>query len=247
MSGPKITNSCRFYLFSNSCKINGGQDGDHLSRRHRPPAKPPPVKYTSSCREYQRITLTVKYFRNTATYEKPQGEVPSPTPPPLVHGESMTLCVRPRVHFIIYSAKLTLYLSHLFVNVLLQNHKHYCYEIQVFWRNFLRLRYCLLGSSARFVDWSLTSSLSALLVSLWSFAPQWSQWALLGWDTSSQESKEVACRYIDRAPVLCRQTRPLSFVPNSRHGNKNIPCNLHPFRISYKINALVTENCFFIY
>ena len=164
-----------------------------------------------------------------------------PPPSPLVHGENMTLCVRPRVNFIIDSAKLTLYLSHLFVNVLLENHKHYCYEIQVFWRNFLRLRYCLLGSSARFVDWSLTSSLSALLVSLWS------QWALLGWDTSCYDRKKMACRYIDRAPVLCRQTRPLSFVPNSRHSNKNIPCNLHPSRISYKINALVTENSFYIY
>lgn len=99
----------------------------------------------------------------------------------------------------------------------------------------------MLGSFARFVDLSLTSSLSALLVSLWS------QWALLGWDTS-YDSKEMACRYIDRAPVLCRQTRPLSFVPNSLHSNKNIHCNLHPLsRISYKINALVTENCFLIY
>ena len=60
-----------FTSFLILCKINGGQDGDHLWRRHRPPAKPPPIKYTSSCKEYQRITLTVKSFRNTATYEKP--------------------------------------------------------------------------------------------------------------------------------------------------------------------------------
>ena len=27
----------------------GGQDGDHCWWRHRPPAAPPPIKYTSSC------------------------------------------------------------------------------------------------------------------------------------------------------------------------------------------------------
>lgn len=59
-----------FTSFLILCKIkNGGQDGDHLSRRHRPPVEPP--KYTSSCGEDQRITMTVKSFRNTATYEKP--------------------------------------------------------------------------------------------------------------------------------------------------------------------------------
>ena len=55
-----------FTSFLILCKI---KNGGHLSRRHRPPEEPP--KYTSSCREDQRITVTVKSFRNTATYEKP--------------------------------------------------------------------------------------------------------------------------------------------------------------------------------
>ena len=77
-----------FTSFLILCKIkNGGQDGDHLSRRHRPPVEPP--KYTSSCGEDQTLG----------------GGSITPLPPPvLVHGEGMTLCVRPRVNFIIDSA-----------------------------------------------------------------------------------------------------------------------------------------------
>ena len=40
--------------------------------------------------------LKVKSFRNTATYQKLRGGVPS-TPPFLYHGGGMTLRVRPRV------------------------------------------------------------------------------------------------------------------------------------------------------
>ena len=36
------------------------QDGDHLWWRHRPPAVPPRIKYTSSCREGQRLSTKGK-------------------------------------------------------------------------------------------------------------------------------------------------------------------------------------------
>ena len=52
---------------------DGGQYGDHVWWRHRPPAAPPPVKYTSSCREDQRLSTDGKSFRNTATYQKLNG------------------------------------------------------------------------------------------------------------------------------------------------------------------------------
>ena len=32
-----------------SCNLGKIQDGDHCWLRHRPPAAPPPIKYTSSC------------------------------------------------------------------------------------------------------------------------------------------------------------------------------------------------------
>ena len=35
----------------------GGQDGVHCWLRHRPPAAPPPIKYTPSCREDQRLSI----------------------------------------------------------------------------------------------------------------------------------------------------------------------------------------------
>ena len=39
---------------------DGGQDGDHVWWRHRPPAVLPPIKYTSSCREHQRLSTECK-------------------------------------------------------------------------------------------------------------------------------------------------------------------------------------------
>ena len=36
------------------------QDGDHVWWRHRPPAAPPPIKYTSFCREDQRLSTEGK-------------------------------------------------------------------------------------------------------------------------------------------------------------------------------------------
>ena len=38
----------------------GGQDGDDCCLRHRPPAAPPPIEYTSSCREDQRLSTESK-------------------------------------------------------------------------------------------------------------------------------------------------------------------------------------------
>ena len=35
---------------------DGGQDGDHVRWRHRPPVALPPKKYTSSCRLFRRVT-----------------------------------------------------------------------------------------------------------------------------------------------------------------------------------------------
>ena len=82
------------------------QDGDHVWWRHRLPAAPPRIKYTSSCREDQRLSsfpLKAKSFRNTGTYQKLKVEVPlTPPPPTLYHGRSMTLRVRPRVNKLTY-------------------------------------------------------------------------------------------------------------------------------------------------
>ena len=36
------------------------QDGDHVWWRHRLPAAPPPIKYTSSCREDQKLSTEGK-------------------------------------------------------------------------------------------------------------------------------------------------------------------------------------------
>ena len=49
------------------------QDGDHVWWRHRPPAVPPPIKYTAVPHLVQQIKgfpLKAKSFRNTATYQK---------------------------------------------------------------------------------------------------------------------------------------------------------------------------------
>ena len=50
------------------------QDGDHVWWRHRPPAVPPRIKYTSSCREGQKISIEGKI--------EIRGGPSTPTPPP---------------------------------------------------------------------------------------------------------------------------------------------------------------------
>ena len=49
---------------------DGGQDGDHVWQRYRPSAASPPIKYTSTCWQDQRLSN-----RNTATYQKRRGGV----------------------------------------------------------------------------------------------------------------------------------------------------------------------------
>ena len=76
------------------------QDGDHVWWRHRPPATPPAIKYTSSCREDQRLSTEGKIVLKFCDISKTQGgKVPStPPPPPLLkRGGGMTLRVRARV------------------------------------------------------------------------------------------------------------------------------------------------------
>ena len=73
------------------------QDGDHCWLRHRPPAAPPPIKYTSSCREDQRLSTEGKIASKYCYISKSLGGF-HPPPPPLYHGGDMNLRVRPRVN-----------------------------------------------------------------------------------------------------------------------------------------------------
>ena len=76
---------------------DGSQDGDHCWWRHRPPAAPPPMKYTCSLvMKIKGFPLKVKLFPNTATYQKLGRGIPS-IPPLLCHGGCMNLRVRPRI------------------------------------------------------------------------------------------------------------------------------------------------------
>ena len=82
----KMINSRRFYRISNS---NGGQDSDHNWWRHKLPASPPPIKYTLSCREDQRLSSKDKIFSkyNNISLTLGRGSTNPPPPPlPLYHG-----------------------------------------------------------------------------------------------------------------------------------------------------------------
>ena len=88
---------------------NGGQNGDHCWCRHRPPAAPPPTKYTSSRWEDQRLStkskIVSKYILQHIKNCREGFLQPSPPPPtPLVPRWGYELRVRPRVRtaFIIY-------------------------------------------------------------------------------------------------------------------------------------------------
>ena len=92
---PFLANLTRFLILG---KIQQGrQNGDHCWLRHRPPAAPPPIKYTSSCRENQRLSTEGKIVSKYCNISKSLG-VPSTPPPPLYHGGDMNLRVRPRVN-----------------------------------------------------------------------------------------------------------------------------------------------------
>ena len=65
---------------------NGGQNGDHCWCRHRPPAAPPPIKYTSSCWEDQRLSTKGKIGSKYCSISKTagRGSFNPPPPPPLL-------------------------------------------------------------------------------------------------------------------------------------------------------------------
>ena len=63
----------------------------------RPPAAAPPIKYTSSCREDQRLSTEGKIISKYCNISKTQRGFHQPPPPPLYQGGGMTLRVRPRI------------------------------------------------------------------------------------------------------------------------------------------------------
>ena len=99
MIRANIVYSYCFYLNLIFDKIQDGcQDGVHVWWRHRPPAEPPPIKYTSPCREkIKGFPLKAKSFRNIAMYQKLNGGGGSINPP-LYHGGGMTVRVCTRVN-----------------------------------------------------------------------------------------------------------------------------------------------------
>ena len=53
---------------------DGDQDGDHVQRRHRPPAALPPINYASSCRDDQRLSTEGEIVSTRIeTYQKLKG------------------------------------------------------------------------------------------------------------------------------------------------------------------------------
>ena len=82
------------------------EDGDHCWWRHLPSAAPPPIKYTSSCWEDQRLStkgeIVSKYCNRSKTLSSTP---PHPTfIPPLYHSGGMSLRVRLRVKLLIKSS-----------------------------------------------------------------------------------------------------------------------------------------------
>ena len=76
----------------------GGQDGDHCCWRHRPPAAPPPIKYTSHCWEDQRLSTKSKIVPKHCNIPKTLvRDSINPPPPPLYHVGGMNMSVCPRV------------------------------------------------------------------------------------------------------------------------------------------------------
>ena len=69
-----------------------------------PSAAPPLIKYSSPCREDQRLCTESKIFSNYCNISKTLGG--SIHPPTSYHGGSMNLHVRPRVNYILDKCKL---------------------------------------------------------------------------------------------------------------------------------------------
>ena len=79
-----------FLLFG---KIQDGDlDGNHVWWHYRPPATPPPIKYSSSCREDQRLSTGSKIVSKYCSISKTRGTGFPSTPPPLNHVGVMTSC-----------------------------------------------------------------------------------------------------------------------------------------------------------
>ena len=89
----KYITSVRFFTwFLNLGKTqDSSQDADQVCWRHRLSAAPPHIKFTSFCRESQRLCTDGKIVKNS----RGRFHQPSP-PPPLYYGGGMTLRVRPR-------------------------------------------------------------------------------------------------------------------------------------------------------
>ena len=68
-----------------------------------PSAAPPLIKYSSPCREDQRLSTESKIFSNYCNISKTLGGV---HPPPSFHGGGMNLHVRPRINYILDKCKL---------------------------------------------------------------------------------------------------------------------------------------------
>ena len=60
---------------------DGGQEGDHVWKRYRPPAAPPPIKYTSCCREDQRLSTEGKIVSKYWKLSKAEGGSFNPPSP----------------------------------------------------------------------------------------------------------------------------------------------------------------------
>ena len=58
------------------------KDGDHCWWPHLPSAAPPPIKYTSSCWEGQRLSTKGKIVSKYCNISKTLGSTPPPPPPP---------------------------------------------------------------------------------------------------------------------------------------------------------------------
>ena len=100
---------------------DGGQDGDHCCWCHIPPAAQPPIKYTSSCWENQRLFAKGIIV---SKYHKLRGRGPSP--PPLVPRWGYELRVRPRVKVV--------------NNFLVVN--HFCFSLCSSWKYCGSWHYC---------------------------------------------------------------------------------------------------------
>ena len=69
------------------------QVGDHCWWCHRPPASPPPIKYTSSCWADQTLSTEGKIASKYCYISKPLGRGSINPPPPLYHGGGMDMHV----------------------------------------------------------------------------------------------------------------------------------------------------------